>query len=381
MALKMFDVIATSDCNMLDGTTRIVERVARPRTSYAYQVQDRALWRTNFDRPIFTLATRSAGSVIAGHAESRFATEVTMDGEESGLFCFTILRHGRIALRNGRDETIAMPGCGLAFRPGADVRLLTSDGNARTNVFIDAAEVEAALERLLDQHLPQPLKFRPGLDWSGGLASSLKRQLEFLMLEFQRPDGIADNALALASMTDLLIALMLAGATHNYTGEIERRGTQRSRGTAVPAYVRRAEAFMAAHCQEPIPEFPRSLLLQGAAPGPSARRSRSFAARPLCRGCMKFGWNRPGARWQPGAMLPRWPRWRATAASPTPVASRPPTNSCSDKRPRRRFRTSRLEPEPNVVDPPTVMPAEFICHVSAPRGWRQMSSGPSCLRS
>lgn len=204
------------------------------------------------DRPIFTLATRSAGSVVAGHAQNRFGTEVTVDGEESGLFCFTTQLHGRTALVSGRNETIATPNSGLAVRPGPARRLLISDGNARNNIFLDAAEVEAALERILDQLLPRPLEFTPGLDWSVGLASSLKRQLQFLMLEFQRPDGLASNTLALASMTDLLISLVLNGAPHNYTGVMELRGTQRSRGRAVPAYVRRAEGFMAAHCREPI---------------------------------------------------------------------------------------------------------------------------------
>lgn len=250
--LTLFDVSATSDCGLLDGTARVVERVARPRTTYAYQVRDHTLWRTTFPRPIFTLATRSAGALVTGHATNRFATQVTFDGEPSALVCFTMLQHGRIALLDSEGETNGTAGCGLLFRPGPAARLLMSDDTARTNIFLDAGALEAALARILERPLPRPLVFRPGVDWSTGAAASLKRQLDFLVHEFRRPDGIASNPLALASMTDLLMSLTLTAASHNYSGQIIE-ALEARRGTAVvPAYVRRAEDFMASYCTQPI---------------------------------------------------------------------------------------------------------------------------------
>jgi transcriptional regulator GlxA family with amidase domain len=100
---------------------------------------------------------------------------------------------------------------------------------------------------MLDRPLREPLTFMPTLDWSGGLAASLKRQFDIVMNEFARPDGLADNPAALASMTELLTALALRGVRHNYSDQLERRHS----GT-VPAYVRRAEEFMRAHCAEPL---------------------------------------------------------------------------------------------------------------------------------
>ncbi|WP_144186404.1 helix-turn-helix domain-containing protein [Elioraea rosea] len=76
--------------------------------------------------------------------------------------------------------------------------------------------------------------------------------MDLLALEFERPDGIASNAVALASMTDLLVALVLQGAPHNYSAAMHVRSAQQGQATAAPAYVRRAEAFMAAHAMEPI---------------------------------------------------------------------------------------------------------------------------------
>jgi hypothetical protein len=72
--LATFDVSQATD-HGFDGTSRVMERVAKPSTVYRYQLQDRALWRTKFETPVFTLASRSAGSLLATFAENRYATE------------------------------------------------------------------------------------------------------------------------------------------------------------------------------------------------------------------------------------------------------------------------------------------------------------------
>lgn len=99
----------------------------------------------------------------------------------------------------------------------------------------------------MDERLRIPLEFRPSLDWSHGLLASLKWQLDFVMQEFKRRDGMASNPAALASMTDLLISLVLRAAPHNYTYRLDMR-----RAGAVPVHVRRAEDFMRANCAEPL---------------------------------------------------------------------------------------------------------------------------------
>lgn len=168
-------------------------------------------------------------------------------GGESDLFCFTTLLQGDLTLIRRGDPTTGTASRGLAFRPGPDTRLVSSDDSVRTNVFVKVAKVEEALEHMLDKRLRKPLEFRPSVDWSCGLAASLKFQLDFLMREFARPDGIADNAVALASTTDLLMALILRGVPHNYADQLEL-----GPASAVPAYVQRAEEFMRTHCAAPI---------------------------------------------------------------------------------------------------------------------------------
>lgn len=243
----MFDVVRARHPGDLDGRLRITERVAKSDRIYTYQLQNRALWSAKFDKPIFTLATRAAGSILASYADSSFATDVSVDGDEGNLFCFTTMLLGHMTLVQKGNSTTANDGRGLAWRPGPSSRLLMSDNNARTHVFFKVADVEDALEHMLDERLRQPLEFGPSLDWGSGLAASLKRQLDFVMHEFQRQDGVASNPVALASLTDLLVALVLHGAPHNYVDRLDRGASG-----VVPAYIRRAEDFMRANGAEPI---------------------------------------------------------------------------------------------------------------------------------
>lgn len=245
--LSTFHVVRAVDPAELDDLSRVSERFPASSRMYKYRLQDRALWRMRSDRPIFGLAIRRAGAIMVSHGANRFATEVAVDGAADDYFGFATMLRGRMSLfQNGRQAT-SIQGHGLAYRTGPGTRILISDGSLRTNVFLEVAEVEGALEHMLGERLRTPLEFRPDFDWSGGLAATLKGQLELVAREFERTDGMADNAVAMASMTDLLVGLVLLAVPHNHAGRLEAGSAG-----AVPAYVRRAEDFMTAHCAEPI---------------------------------------------------------------------------------------------------------------------------------
>lgn len=242
----MFNVVVSNDPAELDSRSRVTDRLPGQSRAYRYRLCDCSLWRMRFDKPIFSLAIRSVGAFVVSHGENRFATEVSIEGD-SNHFCFaTLLRGDATVIRHGESATGTAPRS-LAFRAGHGTRLVTSDDSLRASVFIKAAEIEHALEHMLDRSLRQPLAFGPFLDWSGGLAASLKFQLDFLLREFDRPDGIADNAVALASTTDLLVALILRGIPHNHSDQLHMGAVH-----AIPRYVYRADEFMRLHAAGPL---------------------------------------------------------------------------------------------------------------------------------
>lgn len=246
VGLHIFNVVQASDPAERDARSRLRDRLSGVSREYRYQLRERSLWRMRFDNPIFTLATRGAGSIFVSHGQGRVATDMSIEGK-SDLFCFTTLLRGDMTVVQRDARVTGTTSVGLAFRTGHKTRLMISDDSLRTNVFIKASDVEQALEHALDQPLRKPLELKPQLDWSRGLAASLRVQLEFIVQEFGRPDGIADNPAALAATTDMVIALILRGLPHNHSEQLERR-----QGCAVPAYVQRAEEFMRVHGAEPI---------------------------------------------------------------------------------------------------------------------------------
>jgi len=212
-----------------------------------YQLQDPGLKGVNFASPITSIAERRLGSMIIAHGADRFATMIEVGAEGIASYGFTALSYGRATLIQHGKETTSSGATGFVFRADPGGRILTSDVNARRTLWIDAAALEHALEGMLGNRLRERLAFKPAIHWTNGLAASLRGQIDFLMGEIKRQDGVADNPVALASLTDLMVSLVLRGIPHNY---LERLGS--GRFGAVPAYVRRADDFMRANAAVPI---------------------------------------------------------------------------------------------------------------------------------
>jgi AraC-like DNA-binding protein len=245
--LRSFAVAETKDPRELDTKSKISDRLPELSRTYKYRLRDRALLHMNFNGPICSLASRESGSIVASYGADRFAMDISMDGDDRNPVVFTTMLHGTMTLVRGGEVTTSSTDQGLVFRPEPDTRLLTSNDNARASIFIRAAELESALEHMLDDRLRRPLEFARVVDWNRGLAASLKQQIDFVMHEFNRSDGIANNPVAMASLTDLLVSLVLSGVPHNYVNRLDTNGNG-----VIPAYVRRAEEFMRVNAGTPI---------------------------------------------------------------------------------------------------------------------------------
>jgi AraC-like DNA-binding protein len=244
-ALSTFNVINVLDPReLLDPSSR---RPPNETPFRRYQLQDRGLRGVSFDRPITSIAERRLGSMMIAHGADRFGTQIDVGVDGIASYCFTAMVHGRANLIQHGEETTSSGASGLVFRAAPGTRILTSDVNARRTLWIEAATLEHALEGMLGNRLRERLAFKPRIDWTSGLVVSLRGQIDFLMGEIKRQGGVADNPVALASLTDLMVSLVLRGIPHNY---LERLGS--GRFGAVPAYVRRADDFMRANADIPI---------------------------------------------------------------------------------------------------------------------------------
>lgn len=247
-ALSTFDIAEVRDPNEMDTTSRVSRRLHGDTTLFSYQLQDRALLRANFHEPITVIAERRLGGMLINLSADRFAMQVTLNGEGTNSFCFYMMLCGTARVTRDESEPVLAGTDGAVIRGSPGTKIQTSDGNARRSFWIEADILEHALEGMLGDSLRRPLEFAPHVDWSSGLAASLKGQIDFLARDVTRPGGVAANPVALASFTDLILSLVLRGIRHNHLERLENRG----RLSAVPAYVRRAEEFMHTNAAMPI---------------------------------------------------------------------------------------------------------------------------------
>lgn len=193
-------------------------------------------------------SNRSAGDVQVTAAAERLgmALEIVEPGIEA--FCFCDLRSGAMALTppGAVEPAVGRLGHGLIHGGEGGMTALTANGTARTNLWVSRARMETALATL-GEELRKPLRFDPAVDWAAPGPSAVRRLLLHAEAEFAREDGMATQPLALAAFTDLFVHTALRELLHNY-----REQLQRPAGIAIPAHLRRAEAFMLAQAEAPI---------------------------------------------------------------------------------------------------------------------------------
>ncbi|MGH7118723.1 MAG: hypothetical protein ACREFP_07005 [Acetobacteraceae bacterium] len=201
------DIVEVRDPREMDATSRVSQRLRREGALFSYRLQDRSLLRASFDQPIAILAGRRVGNMLICHSSNQFATQLDIQGDGINGFCFQVILQGKVRLLWSESEAIQSGADGAVLDEYPGAKILTSDVSERQNLWIKADALEHALEGMLDERLRRRLQFAPGVDWSTGLTASLKGQIGFLIHEATRPDGAADNPVALASMTDLILAL------------------------------------------------------------------------------------------------------------------------------------------------------------------------------
>ncbi len=250
--LTGFTVLDVYDPAEMDERSRMSRRLPGRHSAHTYTLRDPTLRRARPGPLLTRHAGRQAagGDLLLGYAYNRFGTEIGIVEPGLPAYCFGLIRAGCLAMStpDTRGTVEAGPGQGVIQGGQAGTRALTADGTARTNVWIAAARVEAALQACLGEPLRAPLVFAPGLDWTRGAGAGLHRLLLHLAEELPQPGGgLAANAPALAAFTDLFVHTALQGLAHSYTERLARQ-----RDGATPACVRRAESYFRDHADQAI---------------------------------------------------------------------------------------------------------------------------------
>lgn len=205
-------------------------------------------------------ACPTAQDILSVHREARmgdlraccsvdhFGTDIEVVGNGHPCYCLMAALSGGFALvggPSGRAEAHGPTGYVVRGLPGTG--FVTGDRSERLVIWMDAARLERALQAQLGEPPREMLAFSPGANWASGPGGVVWRMVQHLMEELHDPDGLTSEPVARETFTDLFLQAVLSRLHHNYTGRLER-----STDTAIPRYVRRAEAFMRASADQPI---------------------------------------------------------------------------------------------------------------------------------
>jgi AraC-like DNA-binding protein len=163
-----------------------------------------------------------------------------------GCFDFSSILQGSSEVHVGHESVDADPDCGVVMSPSRSLRIRWGDRLRSLNAKIEQAVLESHLAAIMGSEVTLPLEFSVELPLSGASAS-IPRWIRHLADEIDRNPNLLTVPLVSESFSETLLTAVLYGQPHNYTDRLLKKARP-----SAPAYVRRAEAYMEAHCGLPI---------------------------------------------------------------------------------------------------------------------------------
>jgi AraC-like DNA-binding protein len=246
--LRTFETveICTDDLDM-DG--RFARQLSVVNDLQSYRLRNPAAARLAPETVLSKQSIQLVGCMQPCHNADLFGTDIRLIGAgQPHLYCIVVMLTGVMEIAEGPNGTaVADSTNGLVMRGLAGTRVVTSDQSTRLALWIEAARLHRALAAWLDEAPRHDLAFAPGVNWTKGPARSVLRLISQFVDELRDPEGLTTDPIARETFTDLLLHTMLSRLDHNHAGLIGRL-----RSSAVPGYLRRAEAFMHAAADRPI---------------------------------------------------------------------------------------------------------------------------------
>ena len=215
-----------------------------------YRIQERAGGVRTPGEPFSVRGASGVGELDVAYVVDRLAATLTIAGSGIPDYCLTAVSRGALECTGTPGARAALEiddKVGLIYRGVPGTRLSATGGHARLAVWIPAASLGRRLAALLDGPVAKDLAFAPIFDWGSAPALGLRRLLRLMVEELGSQAPFAGSDVAGRSFTDLMLYTLLHAVPHNHSERLARVGSP-----AVPGIVRRAEAYVRAHVEEPI---------------------------------------------------------------------------------------------------------------------------------
>ena len=153
---------------------------------------------------------------------------------------------GRAHIRCGAHEITSTPTNASVITPSLPLHMRWQGECDQLIVRIERSTLESICSAHLGYALPRPLEFQLGMDLSKGNGLAWKTLIEFLATS-PFIVGAGDHAMVTSQVEQLLATTLLTRHPHNFSHVF-----QDTPATPAPSYVKRAEDYILAHCDQPI---------------------------------------------------------------------------------------------------------------------------------
>lgn len=214
-----------------------------------YKIQE----GTGGDRTSKLFSVRGAsgvGELDVAYIADRLAATLTVTGSGIPDYCLTAVSRGALEFGGspGARTTLGIgSSVGLIYRGEPGTTLSAAGEHERLAVWIPATSLHQRLAALLGGPVTKDLAFEPVFDWGAVPAQSLRRLMGLMVEELGTPTPFTGSELASRSFTDLMLYTLLRAVPHNHSDHLARACSP-----AIPGIIRRAEAYIRAHVEDPI---------------------------------------------------------------------------------------------------------------------------------
>lgn len=183
----------------------------------------------------------SAGPITLGLCRYDGEMRIKRQGDADNVFIF-LPRYGRLVLEASAGEILSAPARGLIVEGSPEGSLGFFEARQHLAIAIDQKELRNQLTQILDAPVPGGFGFQREIDLTAGPGMSLMQLATTLHAGLTRDAPLRRAPLALSSLSNGLMQLLLEAVPHRFSSELARTGS-----SPIPRHVKRAIEFMRAN--------------------------------------------------------------------------------------------------------------------------------------
>jgi AraC-like DNA-binding protein len=166
------------------------------------------------------------------------------------FFLLQVPIRGRAQIRTGGREVESSPGAVASLlSPTLPTRMVWQDNCAQLILLVDRRQIEGRAAALAERPAG-PVEFEPHIDLDTPFGRALRFQIEYLVDLAEQSGPAADlPPIAVATLRESIVGLLLTGQRHNLSDAINRSTPHHE---TLPAVFKRARDSLEAHAAEPL---------------------------------------------------------------------------------------------------------------------------------